>query len=347
MPDSPPNPDAGPPPPEADELAKGVVGAPIRCFRCVVDDEGLHARRSLFHGPIDLPWSDVTAVYAEGISLVVEGRHGEGEPRPLFDICCSSGAKAAVLAAWDEYAGRRLERDGLLAGAWSKVAASWHIACAIYGVLLLVLAIAVACTPPTQKAFYSVNPIEWNVIPVTRSRWIGFGIAVASFTLGGVALVARTSWRWRRASGVGQRWSRWEVTREGIAFWPDGKRVVLAPGPGDRITPQEALVGGELVPLLHMAFPLASRLVMALGERAGSRLHRSRSFWLVPGLLLCGPLVLGTVALSWHKQCRDWSNTVAPLIVLAMIVGIEIAIRAARWRKYLFHGRAMLERLGW
>jgi len=96
-----------------------------------------------------------------------------------------------------------------------------------------------------------------------------------------------------------------------------------------------------------MAYPQASRLVMALGERAGSRLRRSKGFWLVPGLLLCGCLVLGATALSWHEQCHEWSNTFAPLWVLAFIVGIEVAIHASRWRKDLFHGRAMLERLGW
>ena len=120
--------------------------------------------------------------------------------------------------------------------------------------------------------------------------------------------------------------------------------MVLAPGPRDRITPKEAVINGERVPLRQMAYPLASRLVMAMGERSGARLARSRSYWLVPALMV--GLTIG-IGLFYATMGRRPAGIVAIVLWALILPLVESIIAARHWPKELFHGRAMLERLGW
>jgi hypothetical protein len=335
----------------ADELAKDVVGAPIRCWRCVVDDDGLHARRGLLHGSIDIPWRDVTAVYAKGIAVVVEGKRGIGGPGPLFAIHGSSGARAAVLAAWVEYSDRRLERDGRLDGAWSRPLRMKAISVAMLGVLLFFIAGFLAFRAASVQPWPGFehrghgNYCHYKGRRPPPATQIAMSwLAAMTLGVGGIALVAFGALRHRLVWLRGEDWSRWEVTRDGIAWWYRGKRMVLEPGPGDRIGPEEAVIGGERVPLRQMAWPLASRLVMAMGERAGTKLRRPRSAWLVPALLFGAAIGLAGF-LAEGGSYADEFIALGALPLVAPVV--EMILAAKRRKKGLFHGRAMLERLGW
>jgi len=328
---------------QVDELAKGLVGLPIRLWGWRIDAAGFHRKAGLIRRSRDVPWNEVTSVYGEGISVVVEGRRAGKPPGRLLELCGSAAPRQAVICAWREYADRLMERDGCLRGAWCLPLLRWHLVLVFWGVMLLGQALFLALSPP--------GPIElWGrsngrvVKTVKRPNMVRFWAAVMVHGLGGTAVIGLAVYRTRRTWRRGRRWSRWELRRDGLAFWPDGERHLLAPKRGDVITPREARIAGEHVPLRQMAYPLVTQIALAMGERSGARVQRSASVTKLPLFLLWASTFPGAKLLNGFGE---WQDDVAFSVFILGFVVVEVIIAATIPQKMLFHGRAMLERLGW
>lgn len=328
---------------EVDELAKGLVGLPIKLWRWRVDSSGFHRKGGLLRRERHVAWEEITTVYREDIGLVVEGSRPGRSPGRLLESFGGFAALRAVVAAWSEYADRRIERDGRFEGQWSAAPLRLRAIPIAWGLMLVGMAIFVLLEPPGPTVHWSMDHGRGVKSP-TGLRIATFWLAVSTFGLGGIGLCFHGIFHLRRARSVGRRWARWELSPDGLAFWPGGEKRILKPAPGDTLTPSEAFIGGERVPLRHMAYPLASQILFAMGERHGATLRRSRSFWLVPGLLWAGALSVGAVLLMGLDQ---WPEHVAALVIVVGVVVAELVLAAKAPGKTLFHGRAMLERLGW
>lgn len=327
---------------EVDELAQGLVGLPIRLWGWRVDSSGFHRRAGILRRKRDVPWRNIKAVYREGLWLAVEGTRPGRSPGRLLESYGRLAALRAVVAAWNEYADRKIERDGRFEAQWSAAPLRLRAIPIAWGLILVGLAIFVALSPPGPRVYLSMRYGRVVEQP-TRLRMATFWLAVSTFGLGGIGLCCHGIFHLRRAWLLGCRWARWELSPDGLVFWPGGEKRILKPAPGDTLTPSEASIGGERVPLRHMAYPLASQILFAMGERHGAALRRSRSLWLVPGLLFVGPVSLGFTFL----EGGSWDERLGPLLFVFAGVAIERAVRAGVPGRMLFHGRAMLERLGW
>ena len=328
---------------EVDELAKGLVGLPIKLWGWRVDSSGFHRKAGILRRKRDVAWRDISAVYREDISVIVEAYRRGKPPGKLLEIYGAPTALRSVVAAWNEYSDRKIDREGCLRGEWSQPLVRWQAVLISWAVLFFGLALCVALTFPRGRVHYSMDGFRM-VEPLTRRRLVTIWLAVASFGLGGVGLSLVVVLRARRARSLGRRWAEWELSPEGLAFWPDGERHLLSPKRGDVITPREARIAGEHVPLRQMAYPLVSQIALAMGERSGASVQRSASVTKLPLFLLWTSTFPGANLLNGFGE---WQDDVAFSVFILGFVVVEVIIAATVPRRMLFHGRAMLERLGW
>ncbi|MHC5058763.1 MAG: hypothetical protein ACYTKD_29240 [Planctomycetota bacterium] len=273
-----------------------------------------------------IPWGDVRAVAPGRVGGVrVEGVD-EGEYRLLLSIPASPGEAERIGLAWREYLLGKVEREGMLKGSVAPAPerrARWLL---MAGIVVIFAAITwrAAGTAPEREA----RRLEW-FLPVAL-------IGVVVIARAGVEFIAI-----RRDRALGVRWERWEITRRGIAYFKNKQRCPLEPSPGDRVTPESAVIAGERVPVSRLTMqPVAGELVMALAERAGARVYAAwpAYTWLY--------MIGGVCAAGLYATEGEWL-WLAALAAAVLVMTGELAAARARFRERLARGREAIARLGW
>mgnify|MGYP001025652545 CR=1 FL=1 len=182
--------------------------------------------------------------------------------------------------------------------------------------------------------------------------WPALGVVVAV-----TAYVSAFTILWWRMT---RRWSRWEFSRDGLAFDTRGERRVVAPSEqiGSGLLPG-VRIGKERVMLcegfLLVAAPVVWPLFLALNERAGRRM-RLRPVVIAALFAVLAALTWPVAWYAWRDLLLSERPGVSPfLAVLAglVAVGCTVAIIALfcsvrrTHARLLAEGRALLERLGW
>ncbi len=348
--------------PIPDSLAHDLPGLPITLGDLTVDESGFHrearGRRPARHAA----WSDVTAVRPGMFALVVEGRRQPGAAvRDLFRVWARTRNVRRGVDAWKEYRLRALERGRVLHGsaatpfmrrlAWLFLLGSLEMVfCAGSMLWIAPRFVDSAVVDPALGSRVAESRPEARWVPLVTGAALGVIVAVT-------VSVSASAILWRRAM---RRWSRWEFSRDGLAFHARGERRVVAPSeqigsgllPGVRIGKERVMLGEGF---LMVAAPVVWPLFLALNERAGRRMR-------------LGPVVIGVLfavlaGLTWPVAWYAWRDLllseqthVSPFLAVwgaLLAVGCTVAIVALPWwlrRKHarlLAEGRALLERLGW
>lgn len=309
-----------------DELAKDLPGLPVQLGRVRVDEEGFHRPAGWIRRELHVPWERVTALEREFGAVRVEGFQPNGQAAVLRAPGKRSEAQA-VGDAWREYVLRVIEREGALRGTITRHRDMFRPRFWVWGAALAGLTVIfVAATP----SLLSVDDPAWL-------WWMPPLLVIGAVPLAAVAAMRGT----RREIGLLCSWSHWELTREGLVFWPNGVRRALSPRAGDVITPAAAVLGGERVRLDCLSGrPVVALILSGLGERAGATVRHGSPVTWIAWLVACGALLAVFAA----------AGEVDGVIVVAVaLVAVSIARYAARREFPLFleGGRAMLKRLGW
>jgi hypothetical protein len=324
VPDSPPTHDA-----EAAGLPLEVAGVTVdaRGFSWKVEEQPDTPPREHL-----IPWEDVRAV-ARGRSggVRVEGLDrtegtGDGDYRLLLSIPASPEEAGRIDTAWREYLLGKVEREGMLKGSVAPAPERRTRWLLMAGLVVVFAAIAWRASQagPRREA----RSPEW----------------FAAIALIGIAVVARAGVEFiamRRDRALGLRWERWELTRRGIARREKRDRRALEPSPGDRVTPESAVIGGERVPVARLTMqPVAGEVLMALAERAGARVYAAwpAYTWLY--------MIGGVCAAGLFATEGEWL-WLGALAAAVLVMTVELAACRARFRERLARGREALARLGW
>ena len=273
-----------------------------------------------------IPWKDVRAV-APGRAggLRVEGLEG-GEHRLLLSIPAAPEEAERIEGAWREHLLGKVEREGMLKGTLAPAPerrARWIL---MAGLVVIFAAIAwrASQSAPEREAL----KIEWFVAIAL--------IGIVVIARAGVELLAA-----RRDREIAARWERWELTRRGIACCEGRNRRALEPSPGDRVTPEAAVIAGERVPVSRLTMqPVAGEVLLALAERAGARVQAAWPaytwLYMIGGVCAAG---LWATEGEWL-----WLGALAAAVV---VMAADLAASRARFRDHLARGREALARLGW
>lgn len=348
--------------PIPDSLAHDLPGLPITLGDLTIDESGFHrearGRRPARHAA----WSDLTAVRPGLFALVVEGRRGPGAAvRDLFRVWARTRNVRRGVEVWKEYRLRVLERGGVLHGSAATAfmrRVAWFF---LLGSLAMVFcAGSMLWLAPRFVDDAAADPVlrsmaeDWHlgVAWFALMTWAALGVVVAVTAY--VSAFAISWWRTMR------RWSRWEFSRDGLAFRARGERRLVAPSeqigsgllPGVRIGKQRAMLCEGF---LFVAAPVVWPLFLALNERAGRRMRL--------GLVAFAVLFAVCAALTWPVAWYAWRDLllseqahVSPFLAVwgaLLAVGCTVAIVALPWwvrrthARLLAEGRAPLERLGW
>jgi len=330
---------------ETDELAKDLPGLPLELEHYCVAEQGFYQKPRGDLIETHVPWHEVTGFRpVEFGSTAIEAQSPNACEVRLVPLSATKKQLQILRAAWCEYVLRRIERDGVLKGAYYLLRPKLQCTAALAMSLLLV---AFGLGSLAVARFLSQ---ESSGLPELR---------LAAWLLGGLylyvaVLALAASVRLRRRVYVAQlHWYRWELRKTGLVHWPYAEETELVPSAGDTLAPGEAGIGGSLVPLRYLTHRDAvAPLLLAMGERAGADIRPDLgSRW--PVLIFLGTaacaLVFVAAALAWMggETAVTLSSMAASLMVAVAAWFIAGARSRPRHRKLLADGRAMLERLGW
>lgn len=305
-----------------------------------MDEEGFRrpARRS--KPELHILWDIVEDMRWNGSAIRIHGRRPNGRAGTLLRLRVGQGKWRALNVAWLEYLLRKVEREGVLRGTapisrlvWVLLA-GFTLEIALVGMLLVGVGLR----------------LGYTVWPVTRPMgipWVLLITSVMPIVLGILCGVVAI-WQFRTRRRFLRRWSRWELTSEGLVLWPGGERRVLSPSTEDRISSDVAQIGGERV-LLHWLSgnPLVRPLVLAMWKRCGATVRAVPSWeWMV--LVIIGVLwIVVLAAVAGSDEPGDVIGALVWTLILGGVLFLTLRWQLKNYRDSLSKGREMLERLGW
>jgi hypothetical protein len=320
-------------------------------------------RLGISHGDILFRWSAVTCVAASGQWVVAEGRGEEDAPAAeLFAWKVGREDAKRIEAAWRERVLGALKRGEPLKGTL-RARAAW-LPRLFLALSLLMVGSAVADAWVLSKASAnlveddpfgpaSIPPLDAVYGAVYVGAWVFLVVAAVCAV---VLLVAAV--RYKRLLGD---WRRWELTGDGLAYWPlgsvpgvagRGERKLLRPLAGDVFTPDSARMNERHVPLRWLsASPVMTPLFMAWGARAQSDVRRDS----LVEILLTPTMALGLVVLGLACRTlgpgRPFAAMAAGLaatgILLSAVWAVLFFVSGRKRERMIDEGAELLERLGW
>lgn len=321
----------------ADELARDLPGLPIELGRVRVDEEGFHHAAATFRRSLNLPWRDVTAI-SWGGELKVEGRRADGLTRKLPRVRVPREAALGIETAWQEYVLRVVDRDGVLRGTASPLAAAWID----YGLGLAVVAIPGLCL--CIGGVFAAH-MSSGSLTLTIASMLLMVFGACMLVIGGLILHEEHS--------VRRDLTDWELGPEGLKVGPRGAEILLDPSGGIVLGGKMARIGRRAVCLGRMSHLLVlGRIMFALADRGeGVTVSRSLAYPLFGAITWLSMCSAATVA-AWGT--RGWPAGSFVSLVFAVSTAIIAVIKVrqrirlpALMRDAIADGRAMLERLGW
>ncbi len=298
-----------------------------------------------------VPWGEVSCVTASGSRVTVEGRReSDGPARVLLAFRAGREDAKRIEAVWRERVLRSLERGEPLGGT-IRARALWlpriFLVLALFAAAVAIGDASVVGRASSQLVRddplgpLDLPPLAAMFRAVRVAAWTSLIIAAA----GSVAFLVFAV-RFRRLL---RDWKKWQLTAEGLTYWPSGERKLLRPLAGDVFTPDSARMNERRVPLRWLsASPLVTPLLLAWGRRAQSSIYRdSLAETCLPPAMAAGLLVVALVvrSLAPGEPYWAWASAASGLLVAAWIVLFMTSGR--KLRRLLDEGARTLERLGW
>lgn len=374
----------------SDPLTKDLPGLPIEFRNVRIDETGFHRTATRFRSEAHFTWEQVKAVRAGVFAVVVEGRREPDDRVRALARSWASKAKIKQAGdAWKEYRLRALEQRGTIRGSCDLPAPRYSCRVLVgYGLLFVFIgalsmylwgmvrdelvptgtgfrgAVAVEAAEmesvaddddgPPPSAFRGVpmgsawaTESEADDDGLSFSTVLSLKEAVSAFQcIAGLSLVLMALVELRMM----RRWNRWELSREGFAFWPDGKRQTLD-------FPQKISMGlwrfrhfrlGRERNTQIQAAAVAWPLFLALNERLGGSV-RWRLAWDMTGAAIVSAALWALVIWETATRGRSGESVIGFLMAAVLTVVLfaaPVSIRGIH-KRALAEGREMLKRLGW